>query len=86
MKVILEITGNDAIPYKEFLGNPAVVYELEISKHNSSKYWLRCHKCTIIGNLDDHKVTITKGIIDINPSIECPACKAHYWIKNSEIS
>lgn len=84
-RVILEKTGNDAIPYKEFLKGQSIVFELELSKHNTTKYWLRCYKCTIVGSLEDHEVTINKEIINISPSIECPACKAHYWIKNSEI-
>lgn len=90
MKVILEKTKNDVIPYKEYFPGFAVIFELSspfIPEKPNSKYWLRCHKCSLTANLGDHEITIDNKIITISPSILCPndKCEAHYYITNSEI-
>lgn len=77
---------NDYLPPK--IKGESILYELSTispSEPPNSKYWLRCHECGVSANLADHQVSIIHGIITISPSIQCPNCPAHYYIKNSEI-
>lgn len=48
-------------------------------------YILGCVQCGIPAVLKTHTIMIHLDIIDIGPSIVCPFCGAHYWVKNSKV-
>ena len=87
MNVKFVKTTNDVIP-KPVIGE-SVLYELT-SPFNPdkplSRYWLQCHECGLVANLGSHdSVEVKDGIVTISPSIDCPKCPAHYWIKQGKI-
>lgn len=67
----------------------AILYEISspfIPSKPFSKYWLCCHSCGLVGNLGDHdSVQVVDGLVTISPSIQCPKCPAHYWIKDGKV-
>ena len=78
---------NDIIPK----GEPGESVLIELSSpfnpdKPNSKYWLRCHECGKSANLSDHEVQINNGIVNISPSIQCPICPAHYFIRDGKVS
>ena len=46
---------------------------------------LGCPRCGNWSWLKDHKVTIKNDLITIEPSIGCPICHAHYFVKQNKI-
>jgi len=80
-------TTNDIIP-KPVLGE-SILYELGSPfdpKNPLSLYWLQCHSCGLVANLGSHdSVEIKEGLVTISPSLDCPKCPAHYWIKDGKV-
>ncbi len=48
-------------------------------------YIHRCAGCRRLGNLADHTVTMDQGRITVEPSIVCPTCEAHYYVRDGRI-
>jgi hypothetical protein len=47
---------------------------------------LGCPRCGRVAMLDrQHKVRIENGLVTIEPSIGCPFCHAHYFIRNGKV-
>jgi len=89
MKVkFIQFPEHDIIP-KGIIGE-STLYELLSPfdpKNEFSKFWLQCHKCGLTANLGSHdSIEIDNGNVTISPSIQCPKCPAHYWIKNGEVT
>ena len=55
-----------------------------------TRYLLGCYKCgevaTLYGNKENgHVVVVKESGLTISPSIGCPFCKAHYFIKDGKV-
>ncbi len=62
----------------------STIYELSmipITDKPNSRYTLNCHQCGLNASLADHNILNEDGLFTITPSIRCPNCPAHYWIK-----
>ena len=50
-----------------------------------ANYWLLgCPACGLIAFLN-HEVTVTEGKATIDPSVICPECNAHYWVRDGKV-
>ena len=80
-------TKNDVIPKAK--PGESILYELSSPfdpNSTLSKFWLQCHQCGLVANLGSHdSVEVRDDIVTISPSIQCPKCPAHYYIKDGEI-
>ena len=48
-------------------------------------YWLRCYNCNLVANLSRHDVSVQNARVTVSPSIQCPECPAHYYIKDGAV-
>lgn len=48
-------------------------------------YVLGCPVCGKPAFLVDHNIQIKDGKVTLNPSVVCPHCPAHYWVKDGKI-
>jgi len=46
---------------------------------------LGCPRCGHWSWLKDHNVKIENDVVTISPSIGCPLCHAHYYVKNNKV-
>ncbi len=52
---------------------------------NWKRWMLRCYKCGISVSLD-HTVTFdSNNLPTLSPSVICPECGAHYFVRNGEV-
>jgi hypothetical protein len=77
LKVKFVVTDYENMPSMKSKITPdeAVLYDLQTPftpQKPNSRYWLRCHKCSMVANLGDHDITIQGENITISPSILCP--------------
>ena len=61
-----------------------------VAGDNMTRYLLGCYKCgevaTLYGEKESGHVVVVKGNVPtISPSIGCPFCKAHYFIKEGKV-
>ena len=47
--------------------------------------WICCPGCKEMQLVSDHSFAGGDMNLTINPSLQCPNCPAHFWIKNGKI-
>ena len=76
---------NDAIATKTEYKGKCILLIAKVTEHNKDKHWLCCYKCGLLGSLGDHSVFIVDTSVTVEPSILCPRCNEHYFIKKGVV-